>query len=155
MYNYFLVKSRDLVSSRENLRFERTRAFGMVRKIFIALGNNFYAEGLLESPRDIFYLTKEEIFDYIKGTSVNYNLKELIQLRKKQFKSFDPDSTSERIKTHGITYLGNDFKVQINHEALHGDLKGIGCCAGRITVKCYLGLIIKVKSHCRSQAGSW
>lgn len=135
IYNYFLVKSRDLVSSRENLRFERTRAFGMVRKIFIAIGNNFYSEGLITESKDIFYLTKEEIFDYIKGTSVNYNLKDLIQLRKNQFASFDSESTSERIKTHGICYVGNDFKVKINQEALNGDLKGIGCCAGRIRGK--------------------
>jgi phosphohistidine swiveling domain-containing protein len=135
LYNYFLVKSRDLVSSRENLRFERTRAFGMIRKIFIEIGNNFYSEGLLEDPADIFHLTKEEIFDYIKGTSVNFNLKELIEIRKKQFNSFEDESTNERIKTHGICYLGNDFKVQISQETLNGDLKGIGCCAGRITGK--------------------
>ncbi len=135
LYNYFLVKSRDLVSSRENLRFERTRAFGMVRKIFISIGNNFYSENLITEPKDIFYLTKEEIFDYIKGTSVNYNLKDLIQLRKNQFSAFNAESTSERIKTHGITYVGNDFNVKLDLEALNGDLKGIGCCAGRIRGK--------------------
>ncbi len=135
LYNYFLVKSRDLVSSRENLRFERTRAFGMVRKIFIAIGNNFYSEGLMTESKDIFYLTKEEIFDYIKGTSVNYNLKDLIQLRKNQFSAFDAESTSERIKTHGITYVGNDFNVKLDLEALNSDLKGIGCCAGRVRGK--------------------
>lgn len=135
IYNYFLRKSRDLVSSRENLRFERTRAFGMIRKIFIAIGANFYSEGLLENERDIFYLTKEEIFDYIKGTSVNYDLKALIDLRKNQYSSFENESTHERIKTHGICYVGNDFSVQVNHEALNGDLKGIGCCAGRVRGK--------------------
>lgn len=135
IYNYFLVKSRDLVSSRENLRFERTRAFGMVRTIFIQIGKRFYSEGLIEKPRDIFYLTKEEIFDYIKGTSVNFNLKELIKLRQNQFESFESENTNERIKTHGICYVGNDFNVNLDLSNLDGDLKGIGCCAGRIKGK--------------------
>jgi pyruvate,water dikinase len=135
LFNYFLKRTRTLVSSRENLRYERTRAFGVVRELFCHIGMTFYAEGLISDPKDIFYLTKEEIFDYIKGTSVNFNLKDLISLRKTQFTGFENKPTVERITTKGVVYVGNDFFQKRSTEALIGDLKGLGCCPGRVRAK--------------------
>lgn len=134
-FNYFLKRARVLVSSRENLRYERTRAFGVVRELFCSIGRQFYAEGLIYEERDIFFLTKEEIFAYIKGTSVNYHLKDLIDMRKKQFTAFETQATAERIDTRGTVYKGNDFYQQRHAETLSGDLKGLGCCPGRIRAR--------------------
>ncbi len=131
-----LNKTRELVSSRENLRYERTRAFGIVRELFSQLGKNFYAEGIIEHDRDIFYLTKEEIFAFIEGTSVTQNLKSLIKTRKEEFKSYaEMEIPSERFASYGPVYHGNDFYSKSRIEALEGDLKGIGCCPGRIRAK--------------------
>lgn len=135
LFSYFLKRARILVSSRENLRYERTRAFGVVRELFCAIGRCFYSEGLIADPRDIFYLTKEEVFDYIKGTSVNYHLKALITLRKEQFAAFETQTTAERIDTRGTVYTGNNFYQKRHTEALSGDLKGLGCCPGRVRAK--------------------
>lgn len=135
IFHYFLKRARVLVSSRENLRYERTRAFGVVRELFCNIGRRFYAEGLIHEPRDIFFLTKEEIFDYIKGTSVNYHLKDLIDMRKKQFAAFETQPTAERIDTRGTVYSGNDFHKQRPAETLSGDLKGLGCCPGRVRAR--------------------
>ncbi len=135
VFHYFLKRARVLVSSRENLRYERTRAFGVVRELFCSIGNRFYAEGLIHAPQDIFFLTKEEIFGYIKGTSVNYSLNDLIALRKGQFAAFETEVTAERIDTRGIVYAGNDFFKHRSAEALSGDLKGMGCCPGRVRAK--------------------
>lgn len=135
LFNYFLKRSRILVSSRENLRYERTRAFGVVREIFCSVGEKFFAEGIIQHPRDIFYLSKEEIFDYIKGTSINPNLKDIIAYRKKEFTEFEKHPTSERIDTRGIVYNGNDFHQKRNSTPLSGDLKGLGCCPGRVKAK--------------------
>ncbi len=133
IFKYILNKTRDLVSNRENLRYERTRAFGMVRKIFIAIGQQFFAEGILENPRDIFYLTKEEIFAFIQGTSVHTNLKKLINLRKEEFNGFAKmDQPSERIPTYGIVNHANDFYSKEKTQIMEGDLQGIGCCPGNV-----------------------
>ena len=135
IFNYFLEGTRSLVSNRENLRYERTRAFGVVRQIFCAIGKRFYAESILDHPRDIFYLRKEEIFEFIQGASVNKDLKSLVALRKKEFTSFEKEKPSERIATRGIVYHGNDLKTGTKQVALDGDLKGIGCCPGRVKAK--------------------
>ncbi len=130
-----LNKARYLVSNRENLRFERTRGFGMVRKIFIEIGNKFYAENCIEQPQDIFYLNQSEIFDFIKGTAVTSNLKALVKLRKEEYKTFESETLAERIKTHGMVYVGNSFTNITNSNIIDGDMKGIACCAGQITAK--------------------
>ncbi len=126
-------KTRILVSSRENLRYERTRAFGIVRELFSHMGRYFYSEGIIDNERAIFYLTKEEIFAYIEGRAVSQNLKELIKLRQAEFAAYESQlPTSERFATYGPVYHGNDFYSVSKLEALSGDLKGIGCCPGRV-----------------------
>ena len=131
-FNYVLKKARTLVSGRENLRFERTRGFGMVRKLFLAIGSQFAAEQLIANQRDIFYLTKSEIFDIIKGTSVTTDIQALIQLRKEEQLAQVDLPTNERITTYGNVHVGNDFAQNIQEAITDGDLQGIGCCAGII-----------------------
>jgi len=130
IFNYFLNKTRDLVSNRENLRFERTRGFGIVRTIFSAMGKQFKKREILTDERDIFYLTKEEIFDFINGTSVRENLQGLVDIRKTEFAKFEEDEyVPERITTYGTVYDQLEF-VKPDSTILEGDIKGIACCAG-------------------------
>lgn len=131
-----LKNARELVSARENLRYERTRAFGMVREIFSHIGKRFYAEGTIESPPDIFYLTISEIFSFIEGTSVTQNIKSLIALRKLEFENYKNQKTpSERFATYGTVYHSNDFFSESKIEKPEGNLKGIGCCPGIVRGK--------------------
>jgi rifampicin phosphotransferase len=135
-FNKTLQKARVLVSARENLRYERTRAFGIVREIFTAMGNHFFAENIIENASDIFYLKIEEVFDFIEGKSVSQNIKTLITLRKNEFFSYTKQATpSERFATYGTVYHANDFYSNTKVETITGDLKGIGCCPGIIEAK--------------------
>jgi len=128
---HLIRKTRKLVSGRENLRLYRTRAFGKTRIIFRSIAKRFYAEGIIEHPDDLFYLTKEEIFDFIKGTSVNYAISELVQLRKKEFDAFRTEQVqTARIKSYGMVYHGNNFMAPDFSVGLDGDIKGIACCKG-------------------------
>ena len=126
--------TRELVSARENLRYERTRAFGIVREIFTFIGKRFYTDGLLHDARDIFYLTKEEIFGYIEGTAVSQDIRALVALRQKEYQAYRQSGTlSERFATYGVPYHGNDFFNMDRIVKPDGDLKGIGCSPGKVT----------------------
>lgn len=138
LFNLALRKSRDLVSNRENLRYARTRAFGMVRRIVLAIGDGFYREGVIDQPRDIFWLKLEEAFDFIRGTSDLKNLRPLIALRKNEYKYYSSKVTSERIPTRGMVYVGNKFEIHstsANDLEKKAFLKGIGCCPGVIKAR--------------------
>ena len=133
---YILKRTRELVSSRENLRYERTRAFGIVRQIFTHIGKRFYAENIIHDARDIFYLTREEIFSFIEGRSVTQNVQQLIQLRKTEFEIYKKAAApAERFATYGAVYHANDFYSTARFEEVVGDLKGIGCCPGIVKAK--------------------
>ncbi|MBE6635564.1 MAG: hypothetical protein E7617_05125 [Ruminococcaceae bacterium] len=55
-------KTRKFIKNRERLRLKRTYIYSVVRNIFLAYGRNYCVAGRIDSPRDIFYLTKNEIF---------------------------------------------------------------------------------------------
>ncbi len=59
---YFAKKASVGIMNREISRLNRTRVYGMVRSMFLKAGEIFYKSGKIHSKRDIFYLTKEEIF---------------------------------------------------------------------------------------------
>ncbi len=135
-FNKTLQKNRALVSARENLRYERTRAFGIVREIFTAMGKHFFAENIIEKASDIFYLKIEEVFDFIEGKSVTQNIRLLVSLRKEIFLEYEKQPTpSERFATYGTVYHANDFYSTASIDEIDGDLKGIGCCPGIVEAK--------------------
>ena len=73
---------------RENMRFERTRVFGRVRRIFVALGREFAALGVLEAAEDIFFLQIDEVFGFADGTAVSTDLKGLVKLRRAEYAAY-------------------------------------------------------------------
>jgi len=130
---HVLKKARTLVSNRENLRFRRTQAYGLVREIFIALGKKFYAENILSHSDDIFYLSIDEVFNYIEGKSLNVDLHGIAEIRKEEYKKFEEKAgIDERFKTYGIPYVGNNLKNDKPISESENSLYGIGCCAGKI-----------------------
>jgi pyruvate,water dikinase len=106
-----------------------------VREIFLAFDAKFYSEGILENKRDIFYLTKSEIFDYILGTSANTDLKALIARRKIEFKEFENKYPADRFSTYGMIYHANSYTASPVSVECDGGIKGIGCCAGVVRAK--------------------
>lgn len=128
LFNFIKRNAINTVSDRENLRFDRTRAFAEVRLIFIRIGQLFAKQNHIENERDIFYLSKEEVFNFIKGTSIQLDLKSLIALRKNEYELyFNEPSQKARIKTTDVVY-GNYFGNEISEN--QKILKGIGCCPG-------------------------
>ena len=127
-----LNQARQMVSNRENLRFERTRAFGQVRRIFSAIGTFWSTRSILENERDIFYLSIDEINDFIKGRAISTDLKSLVEMRKREFENYKNEPTpAERIETFGAVYDDNSFaQPELADTPLDGELKGTGCSPG-------------------------
>jgi pyruvate,water dikinase len=132
LFKKILSETRKGVKNRENLRFERTRVFGIVRAIFLQIGQHFYSEHILDNPRDIFYLTKEEIFSFIDGTGVSLKLKETVALRKSEFAEYEKASPADRFETFGMVHHANSYQANNSLKSEHsGDvLKGLAACPG-------------------------
>lgn len=133
LFHWVLRHARARVRDRENLRFERTRVFGRVRRVFVELGRRLHALELLDEPRDIFYLEVNEVLGFVEGTTTTTNLKGLVALRKAEFAAWrEAAPPAERFETRGLVHHGNTFeKTQPTVRAIGGhQRKGVGCCPG-------------------------
>ena len=127
MFNFLLRNTRRFVKNRENLRFCRTNVFGAVKEMFRGIAKEFVSAGVIEKEEDIFYLTVQEIFSYIYGTSVTYDLKGIIKIRKKEQDELKDKELPERFKTRFIPYTELD-KFEVKEK--YGLLNGLGCSPG-------------------------
>jgi len=137
LFGFVLAQARARVRDRENLRFERTRVFGRVRRIFVELGRRFAALGLLENPRDIFYLEVEEALGFVTGTATTTDLRGLVALRQSEYAAWRAsEPPPDRFETRGLVAAG-PFMARLvppAEEPSAGDAAdqrgGIGCCPG-------------------------
>ena len=53
---------------REQTRYRRTLAFGVIRRLFLQLGALYVGQGKLQQPQDVFSLTVEEAFHWVPAT---------------------------------------------------------------------------------------
>ncbi len=129
-----LAGTRARVRDRENLRFERTRVFGVVRRIFLALGGALTQAGHLDSPREVFYLTRDEVFGVVEGTAVSLDLRGLVALRQAEFARYEREAAPpDRFETFGLPGEGPLATPAAPPPAREGELRGVGCCPGRVT----------------------
>jgi pyruvate,water dikinase len=138
LFRRVLANARLGVKNRENMRFARTRIYGLLRELLRAIGSRFAEEGILAERDDIFYLTLDEVWDYIKGTAVTTNLEGLAELRRREFDRFRSETDKmpdDRFETFGLAYHRNRFRGHrpATGAAVEGVLQGIGCCPGSVT----------------------
>jgi pyruvate,water dikinase len=121
---FVLRKARARVRDRENLRFERTRVFAVVRRIALALGGDLARTGVLASPRDVFFLELDEMLG-----EPSPDLAARVAGRKARFAEFArTPAPPDRFETYGPP---DDDQVGARTPVVHpGDLKGTGCCPG-------------------------
>lgn len=135
VFQWVLSNARARVRDRENLRFERTRVFGRIRRIFLEMGGRLHAVRVLEDPRDVFYLEVDEILGFVEGRAVTTDLKGLVATRRAEFaRHAEHPAPDSRFETRGMVHHGNVFRATPHDASADGgtasELKGIGCCPG-------------------------
>lgn len=137
IFNWVLRHARARLHDRERLRLDRTRLFGRVRRIFVELGRRLHADDLLDDPRDVFYLTVEEVLAFIEGRSVSASLRELVALRRREFRQYEQAIEPEgRLESVGVVGHVNAFRRRAgttNRPVLAQSRHGLGCCSGVVT----------------------
>lgn len=131
IFNYILRQARERIRCRENLRFERTRLFGTVRRILRELGNRLYADAILTAPQDVFYLELGEILSVYEGTGTTADLAELAAQRRNEFSDYENTLTPpDRFQTRGPIHRHSTFESTAPTHTTESSLKGTGACPG-------------------------
>jgi phosphohistidine swiveling domain-containing protein len=132
VFGWVLRQARARVRDRENLRLERTRLFGRVRRIFVELGRRFAVMNVLDDPRDVFFLEVDEVLSFVDGRSTCASLGALAAVRRGEFAEYERQpAPPARFETRGSVYHAQDLTDTTPAAAAAGDQrKGQGCCPG-------------------------
>lgn len=128
------------VRDRENLRFERTRLFGRVRRIVRASGRRLAEAGVLRAEGDVFLLTVEEWLGAVEGGVPDRGLKALVDVRRaEQAQDLARADPPERLTVRGgflIGLAGTEAATTADEEDADGAARtGQPCCAGVVTAR--------------------
>ncbi len=129
IFRFVLRNARLAIAQRENMRFARSRLYGIVRRLFRRMGKLFEEKGVIPSASDIYYLTVDETYAFVQGTAVTQNLRALVELRKTEYSEFTQRTPNERIETQGIPYLNSFCRTKVGNQTGQ-TLRGIGCSSG-------------------------
>lgn len=146
IFYWVLNKARFFVKNRENLRFLRSKSFGISRRIFKTIASHLEALDIIEKSEDAFYLTAKEIFDFIEGKSEYLNFKEVAKIRKKEYAQyFEEQDPPDRFITFGANGVSlSNTQVIMSGDLLKNKFKksddpnlyyGTSCCPGVIKKK--------------------
>lgn len=146
---WIMKHTRRYIRNRENLRFARSRLFGLLRGIFNSMGSQWASVDVLSRAQDIYYLTVNEIWDFIEGTAVTQNLKGLVGLRRAEYEDHKTISAPlpDRFETFGIPYLDIPRDLLARSSSNGNTLQGTGCCSGVVRGKARLVQTVKEINH--------
>jgi len=129
VYRFVLERARRRVRDRENLRFERTRVFGVVRRIFLALGAELARRGAIDATRDVFLLTREEVLSASAAEAAN-DLRGRVASRRAEFERYAREAPPpDRFESIGPP-TGREGRGPDRAAPGARDLQGTGCCPG-------------------------
>jgi phosphohistidine swiveling domain-containing protein len=142
LFRWILSHARSGVRERENLRLERTRLFGRVRRIFVALGQRLHDMGELDHPRDVFWLEIDDVLGFVSGAASTVRLRELAAVRQTEFDGYRKAlPLPNRFTTQGIpsrhlpevepALSDAPAAGAAGNSSVAGDERqGLGCCPG-------------------------
>jgi phosphohistidine swiveling domain-containing protein len=107
VYGAVRRKVRRSLAARERVRFCRTRAFGMARRIFKVIGADLARVGAIASPDDVFQLRLEELRGCFEGTIGHGELRALVELRRAREAEYRRLVAPPRFVTRGSVYWGD------------------------------------------------
>lgn len=119
--------TKKFIKNRERLRLKRTYIYSVVRNIFLCYGQNLLASGRIDQIEDIFYLTKDELFNY-EG-----DLRTIIKERKQQ----ELENINKPYYDRYVFYMNNqvlEVKNATNDACLSGIPSGVGVITKEATI---------------------
>ncbi|MFJ9539221.1 phosphoenolpyruvate synthase [Streptomyces sp. NPDC101225] len=110
LYERVRAKARTVLADRERLRFCRTRAFGVAKRMLRALGRDLARMGAIDAWDDVYMLRLEEVRGAYEGTIAHTELKELAALRRGRLAADAALCPPSRFVTRGAPYWSGNLE---------------------------------------------
>ncbi len=126
---FIIKRTKAAIRLREVFRLRRGMVYSIARDYFLAFGNIFKNNRVLENNQDIFYLKKSEIFEMATGNALENDYRELVKKRKKILIDCQKNKLPKRLIRYNF---GGKENIQ-NDEAsnnIKNRLKGLATSSG-------------------------
>lgn len=117
------------IKNREKSRLNRSRLYGMMRAMMLRVGSNLAAAKQISKPRDIFYLTYEEVE---RAVNSGENMQKLIESRQELYSRFEKLPAYSRLVFAENVFDRCPENIGAMDDAGQADiLTGIPCSGGK------------------------
>lgn len=126
-----LKRTRDFLSSREQMREYSTQCYAIVRLAILEAARRLVTKQILVQPEDIFMLHVDEILSLAQEaqTSLNDTLANLIQYRRQIYLGYRNFSAPNEVGQGASQRSQESYVQELTDQSIL--LKGIGCSAGK------------------------
>jgi rifampicin phosphotransferase len=142
LFTYVLNTARKAIRNREELRFMRTKMFGICRSMFNRIGINLYGQGIIGEAKDVYFLHIDEIRQLVEGRSVIEGIvKDIILLRKHEFEVQQSKESIERMYFFGemqdrcFVEILTENDMEFQQDESGRSFKGVPCSPGEVTAE--------------------
>ncbi len=134
-----LDRARAAVAARENMRFSRSRLYGLLRRMFRRLASILSAQGVIAHPDDIFFLEVQEVFALVEKTLPPAEARRIVA-RRRQAQAADAElelpSRFMRDGNDGAVQQPQAAEAVTTQDLSAPQLRGTGCSTGMVTAPC-------------------
>jgi rifampicin phosphotransferase len=140
-------KASSAIDTREDLRYWRTKSFVVAKRIFRAMGKKMAELNILDHENDVFYLSVEDLRQFITGGNNSRPLRHLVDHTKREYENYSSrPAPPDRFVTKGAVgvYCAYDNLLDEQKQdpqtidSRLGKLKGIACSPGLAQGKAYV-----------------
>ena len=156
LLQWLALRTRALLSNRENLRFERTRVFGQARRLLLELGRRYQDLGLLERFDDVLFLEVEEVLGLVEARASGADPAALAAVRREAWQRHQAQpALPRRLETRGLPGLAT--AALLHRPAVIAAVgpalqwQGIGCAPGLVRGR--VSLVLDPRRWLESERG--
>lgn len=131
VFAFCLRQARRCINFRESSRLDRARATGLVRRLFILLGEQLYHQQILPDARDVFWLSLDELQAIVYAAGPRQDWPQVVAQRKADYARWEQERLPPRILCQGP--VGTHMlpvRRELHTRPGDGVLHGTGCAPG-------------------------
>ncbi len=129
------------IGNREIQRLNRSRIFGMVREAVLRLGKIYEKENCIETQRDVFYLTLDEVRMLAEKPC---DMKETVCLRKRKYETYSLLPAYSRIIFSEKAFDKNHRNINMTSiQSSKDEMLGVPCSNGVVEGEAYIVTDVK------------
>lgn len=119
-------------TNREEMRLLRSNIFSLARSVFMRIGIIFNEKGYISEPKDIFYLSIDEIFNNYSNN--DFDLLNIINKRKAKYSKYSSIVLPSHFSLHEGEFPETITEIFEDKERLQGSASSPGFVSGRVRV---------------------